>query len=173
MEYKFEFISTHRDLIDSYIAVKNSNSGLSGWSRTAVLILGIMWLLGFILLTPTADNLFQPLIWLLLGVSIIWYIGVKPYLEKKHIKEVNDEEQNVKLLVNDHGITAIDESDQQRCIEWKNVEVIENAKKGIFIGFDDGLINWLPNRLFANKKQKKRFINSVINKINEHNNEEP
>ena len=173
MEYKFEFISTHKDLIDSYTAVKNSGSGLSGWSRMAILILGIMWLLGFIFLAPKADNFFQPLIWLVLGVFIIWSVGFKPYLEKKQIKEVNDAKQEVNLLINDNGITATDESGNQRSIEWKNVEIIEKAKKGIFIGFDDGLMNWLPNSLFINNKEKNKFINSIINKFNEYQNEEP
>ena len=167
MEYKFEFNSTHQDLIDSYTAVKNSTSGLSDWSRGAILILGFMWLVGFIFLAPKTDNMYQAIIWLVLGVFIIWKVGFKPYLEKKHIKDTNDENQKVALLINNEGITAFSQDGHSRLVKWENIEIIESAKKGIFIGFDDGLVNWLPNRLFSNKNERNEFIDSINSKINE------
>ena len=86
--FQFSFISTHDDLITAYDAERNAQTGLSSWSRGAVLLLGAMWLFGFIFLGSSAsrENIYLPLVWLSLGVLIVWKVGFKPYLEKNKSK---------------------------------------------------------------------------------------
>ncbi|MHC9510641.1 hypothetical protein [Kangiella sp. M94] len=168
MEYSFKYVSTHKDLIDSYNAVRNASSGLSGWSRGLILLLGLMWLLGFIFLAPRANNIWQPLVWLGLGIFIVWKIAIKPHLEKKYIKETNESEQEVNLEINDVEIKATYPSGEYLSRKWEELEAFQGFKKGVLMGFSDGTLTWLPLRVFNGKKEKNKFINSVILKLREY-----
>lgn len=167
MEYKFNYTSTHKDLIDSYNAVRNAQSGLSTWSRGLVFMLGVMWLLGFIFLAPRADNLWQPLIWLVLGCTIVWKVAIKPYLEVKYIKESNEPEQKVNLVFSDNQIEAISEDGESFIRKWDEVDAFQGFNNGVFVGFSDGVMNWLPARVFESKRQKEKFVTNVVVKLKE------
>ncbi|WP_415904441.1 YcxB family protein [Neptuniibacter sp. QD48_55] len=165
MDFKYSFVSTHQDLIDSYTAIKNHQSGLSTWSRSLILLLGFMWLFGFLFLSPSVDNFIQPLIWLSLGCLIIWKVALKPFLEVKQIKEASDPEQQVDLVFHDDGIEITAEEGVKVFRRWEELEEFHSFKKGIFFGFSDGAASWLPLRVFSTKEEKQGFIQSIINKF--------
>lgn len=167
MEYKFKYINTHKDLVDGYNAVRSAQSGMSGWSRGLVFLLGVMWLLGFIFMAPNSDNIWQPLIWLILGCAIIWRIVLKPYLEIKFIKESNEPEQEINLMFTNEKIEAVSGDGISYIRNWDELEAFEAFKKGIFIGFSDGAMNWLPIRVFKSQKEKEDFVKNVVVKLKE------
>ncbi len=167
MEYKFNFTSTHKDLIDSYKAMRNARSGLSSWSRGAILLLGLMWLLGFIFISPEDVDFTKSLIWFALGLFIVWNIVIKPYLEIKHIKESNEPEQAINLVFTDDYIEAISEEGERFTRKWDEVEAFQGFRKGVLIGFSDGIVNWLPLRVFESHEHKKQFVNAVVVKLKE------
>jgi hypothetical protein len=166
MDYKFKFVSTHKDIVEGFRTVRNAESGMNGWSRGLVLLLGLMWLLGFIFVAPKASTIWQLLIWLFLGSFIVYKIAVKPYVQIKYIKESNPESQKIEITFTDNHIEAIAENGESFNRSWEELEHFQGFSNGVVFMFSDGIVNWFPLRVFESKSHKERFVNDVVMLLN-------
>lgn len=167
MPYTFSFILNHQDLLDAYDAERNARTGLSTWSRGAVLLLGAMWVAGFVFLGPRAyrDEPLLPFVWLALGGFIFWRFGFKPYLERRRIKQSNEAAQQVTVSFTDNVISTVSPDGHSFSREWPELEGVMSSRLGVLLGFEDGMRNWLPNRAFAAPAEKQDFVAFVIQKL--------
>lgn len=159
--YKFSFVSTTQDLLEAHEAHRTAASGMRPVFRWAVIAMGVVWVLGAVLAWGSVDQWWLPLIWLLLGSGILWRYVLKPSRVRRNIQESNSPSQPVELVFDTHRMT-IDAAGVGRFErEWTELAGVRNTRMGILVYFTDGIVNWLPNRLFRNEAEKASLCSFV------------
>ena len=158
--YKYQFQSTNEDLLDAEKANRDIQIARPLF-RGLMIALGIAWFIGGVMTIDLAAPSGQPLIWLLLGGSITYYLAIAPYLKRKQIKRqkpdkvlvsIELQEQIIKIHISDIG-------DFQRT--WEELTAAINTENGILFHFDDKTINWLPSRIFKSPSEKDELIEFI------------
>lgn len=160
--YRYAFVSTLPDLLDAHEAQLTERTGVRRWIRLFPLGMGWAWLLGAVL-TLTADDvrLHQSVVWFLLGSVVLYWFQVKPLRERRAIRAQNAERQPVELAMDETGLRAAVEGVGELTRAWTELVEVRGAKRGVSLIFDDGTVNWLPNRVFEQPADKRRFVDSV------------
>lgn len=168
MSFSFRFTSTHEDLLDAYAAQQRERSGMRPWVRACVIGLGFMWLAGVVAFAPKAireGKAVLPVIWLLLGGMIVWKFLVQPILKRRRIRTTTPPAQPLVLDFTDSGLHIEAEGVGVFDRAWAEFVIIEPAEKGVAMAFTDGMVHWLPNRIFRTPDERQALIDYVISRL--------
>lgn len=162
--FQYTFISTVTDLLDSDEACRSFRLGRYPF-RLLILLLGIVWFIAGIISFDLSNFSGRSAIWFLLGGSVIFYFFINPIIIRLRIQKTKNEKL---FIIFDNEQIVISFSDNNKTIRnWGELIKFIDAKKGIVFYFDDGVINWLPNRVFNNKEERDSFIAFLKNKKDE------
>jgi hypothetical protein len=168
MSFSFRFTSTHEDLLDAYAAQQRLRSGMRPWVRACVIGLGFMWLAGVVAFAPKPfreGHAWQPVIWFLLGSSIVWKFLLEPILKRRRIRAATPPSQSLVLDFTDSGLHV--EAEGVGVFDRSSAEFdyLEPAEKGVLMVFFDGMAHWLPNRIFQTSDERQVFISYAISRM--------
>jgi hypothetical protein len=165
--YKYQFTSTVEDLLEAEEAERTVRS-ISAPFRWLIAVLGVAWLTAGVLAFDWSNLSWRPVVWLLLGIGIIYYFIFRPYMRRSKIKESNVVQQGLVLEFNDdciilrvNGVGVFERS-------WEELVEFVGVRKGILFYFSDGVANWIPDRVFSDVEERSKFIKF----LREHQNQE-
>lgn len=160
MMYKYEFTSTVKDLLEAEEAERSARSVRTPF-RWILTLLGIGWLLTGIAALDPSNLSWRPFVWILLGMSVLYYFILRPYQIRSQIKQHNAAEQELTLEFNDDSVQLDINGVGSFTRKWEELIDFVDAQKGIIFYFSDGVVNWLPDRVFVDKSERKKFIEFV------------
>jgi hypothetical protein len=155
--YQYSFISTTSDLLDAEEAVRTVR-----WARfpfrLLIILMGFLWMGAGIAAFDVSNPLGRPIVWLILGSGILYYFLVVPGLIRSKIRNnVDNGEMTVigfddaKIMININNVGCL-------VRRWDDFIGFNDSKKGIIFYFNDGIVNWLPNRVFLDKDKRVDFV---------------
>jgi hypothetical protein len=168
--FSFRFESTHRDLLDAHAAQQASQSWLcpSPLERALATGFGMFWIGCAIVFGPKAikeGTWWRALILFALGTSIIGTCLLKPFLARRRIRQTTPATQPITVAFTGSGIhieaSGIGVFDRT----WDELVGVELAEKGVAFAFTDGLVNWLPNRVFQAQSERRVCAAYLISKL--------
>ncbi len=158
--YKYQFTSTVEDLLEAEEAERTARSARAPF-RWVIALLGVAWLVAGVLAFDWSNPSWRPVVWLLLGTGVIYYFVVRPYLRRSRIKENNAPEQDLALEFHDDymklGVSGVGEFTRK----WEDLVEFIDARKGVIFCFSDGVVNWIPDRVFADGEERNRFVEFI------------
>lgn len=158
--YRYQFTSTVKDLLEAEEAERTARSARAPF-RWVLIFVGFAWLVSGVIAFDWHSPSWRPFIWLLLGVGVLYCFVLKPYLRRNQIIRNNEPYQNVILEFHDNSIKLqIDGVGNFVRSREELVEVVD-ASKGVIFYFSDGVVSWLPNRVFSNSDDRNKFIKSL------------
>lgn len=169
LPYSIEYISTCDDLIEAYEGERISHRSRA--DRWVLIILGWGWfILPFVVWLKVfpnvrADKWWQPFIPLIMGAGLLWYNVIEPFLRKRRIRANNPTSQKLHLEFISDGIQIQAEGIGTFKRTWDEFAAVVNTKKGLLIYFTDGIVNWLPQRVFQNMEAKRSVFTFLYNQI--------
>ena len=168
--YQYSFISTTSDLLDAKEAGRTARWARAPF-RLLLIVLGIVWFIAGIVTFNPSNLIGRSIIWLLLGTGVIYYFLINPLIIRSRIKKSAG---NYELVIEfDNDRININAGDTGRFLrKWEELTSFVDAKKGIVFYFDDGIVNWLPNRVFNGKTERDKFLGFLRDKKNQSNNED-
>jgi hypothetical protein len=168
MSFSFHFTSTHEDLLDAFAAQQRSRSGMRPWVRACVVGLGFLWLAGAIAFAPDVFGkrlVWLPIVWFLMGSVIVWKFLLQPILIRHRVRTLTPPAQPLVLNFTDSGIHIEAEGVGAFDLDWAEVTGIESAESGVAMGFTDGMVHWLPKRVFRETDEQQAFISYVVSRL--------
>ena len=155
--YKYQFTSTVEDLLEAEEAERSARFVRAPF-RWVIALLGVAWLVAGVLAFDWSNPTWRPVVWLFLGVGLLYYFVIRPYLQRSRIKENNAPQQNLALEFNDNciklGISGVGDFTR----EWEELVEFTDTRKGIIFYFSDGVVNWIPDRVFFDKEERNKLI---------------
>lgn len=100
----------------------------------------------------------RPIVWLLLGIGILYYFVIRPYLKRGSIKESNASQQDLVLVFDDDLLKLEISGVANFTRKWEELVDFIDTRKGIIFCFSDGVVNWLPERVFSDSTERNNFI---------------
>lgn len=155
--YKYQFTSTVEDLLEAEEAERTAHSVRLPF-RWAIALLGVVWLVAGVIAFEWSDPGWRPVVWLLLGIGVIYYFVIKPYLRRSQIKESNAPQQDLALEFNDDFIILGIRGTGEFTRKWEELVEFIDTRKGVIFYFSDGVVNWLPSRVFTENNERNKFI---------------
>lgn len=163
-EMTFSFISTRSDLLDAFDAAIQNRTGMRPWIRYAVVAVGLLWLSGFALVLVYgwgSAKWWQPIAWLVLGLAITWFLGLKPILGRRAIAQQSIPEQKLDILFSENGVTVSAYGAEEHQRNWEDFIGLYRHKKGLLFYMSDGTRHWLPDRVFNSRKEMEDLAEYV------------
>jgi hypothetical protein len=141
---------------------------MRGWARFLVALYGLVFLAGLplALFDGAQVRWWQVVIWLAIGGGISWSFVAKPELIRHRLRRVPV--QSISVQMSDEGITAQVEDTEPVRRYWGELAGILAARRGLGIGFRDGTISWLPERVFessGHRAEVEAFIKSKLPEV--------
>jgi hypothetical protein len=156
--FRYEFTSTVEDLLAAEEAERSAV--IPGPLRQVIVILGAIWLVAGLVALVRQQN-WQSLIWVGLGIAVVYVFVVRPRIVRDRIKTNNPEQRGVILDFADDcmrlGVSGVGQFTR----EWDELSGVADAEKGILFYFSDGVKSWLPNRVFASEAEREAFLKFV------------
>ena len=146
--YQYQFTSTIEDLLDAEKVERSASIQTS--MRWIVVIMGLAWIVVGVIAFDLNKPIWRPLIWIFIGIAILYLFIIRPYFKRNRIKRNNASHQDLMVEFLDDciklHITGVGDFTRQ----WEEFAGFIDADKGILFYFNDGIVNWLPNRVFTN-----------------------
>ncbi len=158
--YKYQFTSTVEDLLEAEEAERTARSARVPF-RWVIALLGVTWLVAGVLAFDWSNPSWRPVVWLLLGTGVIYYFVVRPYLRRNRIKENNAPEQDLALEFHDDYMKLEVSGVGEFTRKWEELVEFIDARKGVIFYFSDGVVNWVPDRVFADGEERNRFVEFI------------
>lgn len=166
--FSFDFVSTHRDLLDALEASRTRALRMRRILRIVFGILGLLFLALAIaspLLERHMTTPWAPLLWLGLGLLFTWRYIARPLLIARHVRQSNPAEQRVVVNFQDRGIDVIADGIGEFHREWSDLLRVLPESQGVAFVFSNGASHWLPNRVFKAPSQRTALLNYSAAKI--------
>jgi len=162
--YRYQFTSTIEDLLDAEAARRATHS----WRQTVRWILtgaGVFALLAGMSVFEFAQPRVVPFFWTVAGACVAYIAGLRPYLEQRRQRNNIAKIQDVAIEFGDTGMQLqIGEVGYTRR-RWQDLTGYQASDKGILFYFMDGVVNWIPDRAFANKTERQNLIDFLESRI--------
>lgn len=155
--YKYKFTTTVDDLLTAENESRSAQFARTSfcWVTSSFgMILIVSGILSYIFYN---QNL-KPIIWICIGYFIIYYFFIKIYTYRNKVKRNNYQKQDISIEFYNNYINIHSDNNGNLIRRWENLIEFVELKKGIIFYFDDGVINWLPNRVFLDKQEQADFI---------------
>lgn len=159
--YQYRFVSTIQDLLEAEEAERTARLFRAPF-RWIIILLGVLWLLAGIFTFDASNLSWRPIVWLLLGVGVIYYFVAKPYLRRRKIRLNNSSQQELVLAFYDDCITIEAGATGSFTRSWNEFLTFIDTPKGIIFYFDDGVVSWLPKRLLPTQEEREVFIDFLL-----------
>lgn len=160
LDFRFEFVSKHQDLLDGELAWRRERTGLRGWVRAGVILMGMVWLAAGAGVAvhdlPQGQIAIAPVVWLVLGSCTLGLFVVRPWRTRRAIQRETAPTRALKLRFTNRTIECDLEGVGRVRRPWHELVRAMPAAKGIVLEFEDRL-HWLPQRAFASARQRERF----------------
>ena len=153
--YRYEFTSTVDDLLEAEEAERSFL--MRAPFRWAIVALGAVWLAAGIV-AITMHPTWRPFVWTCLGMWVLYYFVYLPRRRRRRIIGNNAARQDLTVEFADEGVSLEISGVGQFARQWGELAGITDTDKGILFYFSDGVKNWLPNRVFANKNERSNFV---------------
>ena len=157
LPYRINFTSTREDLVQAFETERTAVSGMRRWVRWLIVAMGCAWLLGaaaFFTGHLKDRQWWLPIIWLVLGVSILWSNVVRPFMKRRHIRETAASSQELKLEFTQDGIHIEAPGAGVFDRTWDELDGVRSCDEGMLVYFTDGSVDWLPRRVFPDDATK-------------------
>ena len=154
LPYRISFTSTREDLVQAFEAERTAVTGMRRGVRWGIIGMGWMWLLGGVVFWHHTRQWWLPLIWLALGVSILWCNVARPFMKRRHIRKTAAASQELTLEFKDDGIHIEAPGVGTFDRTWEELDGTRNCDEGLLVYFTDGTVDWLPRRVFTNDAVK-------------------
>lgn len=154
--YKYQFTSTVEDLLEAEEAERTARSARAPF-RWILALLGAVWLSAGIIAFDWSSLSWRPIVWSLLGAGVLYCFVIRPYLRRGRIKR-GDPRQDVALKFCDDFIKIEISGFGDFTRKWEDLVEFIDARKGVIFYFNDGAVNWLPGRVFSDKRERKKFV---------------
>jgi hypothetical protein len=167
LDFRFEFVSTHGDLMNAFRALRREQTGMRGWVRGLVILMGALWLGSFaaiVTFAPRARAGVAPIAWLLFGSFVVWLFVVRPMRRRRAIRRNHVAAQPLALHFAPRFVECDVAGVGKFRRRWLDLQALVSAPKGVVLVFRDGL-HWLPRRVFANAAERQRFEAKVSTRI--------
>ncbi len=161
--YRYEFTSTLEDLLDAEKAERTVRVGRLFFRMLAILI-GVGWLVSGFVAIGQSQLGWKPVMWLIFGCGILYYFIIWPGRRRARIKRNNAPEKNVSVEFRDMCIRLHVDGQGEYVRRWDELVDVFVARKGVAFVFDDGVVNWLPNRVFHDDDERRRLIEFVLDR---------
>jgi len=162
LDFRFSFVSTHRDLLDAHQAMRREVGGMRPWVRGLVILMGIAWLVGFgFSLAPGFEGDGPVWIWGILGSAVLWFFVWRPASTRRAIRHSNEAEVAVTVRFDRRCVESTVRGIRTGRRWWREVGLFVPAPGGVALAFEDGAIQWLPRRVFADDRERERFVEEV------------
>lgn len=155
--YKYQFVSTVEDLLEAEEAERTYRSARAPF-RWIIALLGVAWLTMGVLAFDWSTPSWRPVVWLFLGVGVIYYFVVKPYARRNRIRKSNARQQDVAIEFYDEIIKISISGIGDFTRKWEDLVEFIDTHKGIIFYFSDGVVNWIPERVLSDKEERNKFI---------------
>jgi len=168
LPYRISFTSTNEDLIQAFEAERTAMLGMRHGVRWLIIGMGCMWLFGAVAFFSghlKDRQWWLPIIWLALGVGILWTHVVKPWLRRRHIRQNAAAAQDLKLEFRQDGIQIEAPGVGVFNRTWEELDGARNCDEGLLVYFIDGTVDWLPRRVFPNDSTKAALHAFLLEKI--------
>jgi len=168
LPYRIAFTSTREDLIQAFDAERTAVSGMRRGVRWIIIGMGWAWLLGAVLsmfYSQKSSNGWQPVVWLLLGVAILWNEVFKPFWKRRHIRNTAPIAQGLLLDFTEDGIRIDAQGVGTFNRNWDELDGTTNCDEGILVYFTDGTVDWLPRRVFPNDATQKALYAYLLQRL--------
>ena len=168
LDFRFEFVSKHQDLLDGELVWRRETTGMRGWVRAGVILMGVLWLVAGAGVAvhdlPRGHLAVAPVVWLLLGSGTMGLFVVRPWRTRRAIERETAPAQALKLRFTNRTIECdIEGLGRVRRPWWELVRCVP-APNGIVLEFEDRL-HWLPQRAFTSARQRERFEACVATRL--------
>lgn len=163
-DHRFSFLSTHGDLLRAHRAVRGDSTGMRGWVRGLVILMGLAWTGGF---AATLGDGATPArwVWLVLGTAVLWFAVVSPFRARRAIVAGNAPEQTVALRFTSRRIESLTEGVGAGHWWWRDVFQFLPTEGGLAFTFTDGSVCWLPARVFPSDAAREHFVAEVEERL--------
>jgi len=162
--YKFNKPEKTKSLVEAHKEGPPKRTDLHPAKRFIVSTVGLFFLM--IGLMGLFSNEFNPLtiVWLIVGLAIIWFFLAKPESEKRKAKAAGQQEKEVSLSFNEDNIVLRSRYYELKR-QWPELIEYKKTKKGIHLYFIDGTVNWLPAEAFDEKNETKSLVELLQKKL--------
>ena len=155
--YRYQFTSTIDDLLEAEEA-DMTTSTVRRWMRWVVAIIGLFIIIHGLLYCGSRGHCWRALPPVIGGSLLLYYIFVRSCVRRRRIRKENAPSLELTLEFRDDCL-QIDASGLGTFRrEWSELLDFRNATRGILLYFDDGIVNWLPNRVFEDRTGKEAFV---------------
>lgn len=158
--YKYQFNSKVDDLLEAEEAERAAHLARAPF-RWVIALLGIAWLIAGVFAFDWSNPNWRPVVWLLLGAGVIYSHFGSPYLRRRRIKGSNAPQQDIALEFNDDYMKIEVKGVGEFIRKWEELVEFIDARKGLIFCFSDGIMNWIPNRVFFDAEERNRFIEFI------------
>lgn len=155
--YRYQFTSTVEDLLEAEEAERTACSVRAPF-RWVIALFGGAWLVAGVIAFDWSNFSWRPIVWLLLGIGILYYFVIRPYLRRSRIKENNAPQQDLILAFDDDSVNLEISGVGNFTRKWEELVDFIDTQKGIIFYFSDGVVNWLPDRVFSDRGERSQFI---------------
>lgn len=155
--YKYQFTSSLKDLLDAEKAERSLRTMRTPF-RWSIVIFGAVWFVIGIIEFDPANPIGKPLVWILAGSIIFYFFGVKTIFKRRNIKKNNAQIQDISLAFGEDCIKLNIGGVGSFARRWEELTGFADTPKGILFYFTDGVVNWLPTRVFTNNAERKGFV---------------
>lgn len=160
--YRFNEPKKTENLLDAHKERPKNVSDIHPMKR---LIMGSM---GLFFLMAGMAGLFRndpmTIIWFTMGLGIIWFFFIRQEIAKRKAKNSTEEAKEVVLTFNKNDI-VIKSRFYEQTRGWSELREYKKTKKGIYLYFVDGVVNWLPTDVFDAKNEMKGLIDLFQKKL--------
>lgn len=160
--YRFNEPKKAQDLLDAHKGKQKIVSDMRPMKRWVMSSMGLFFLM--IGMAGLFRNDPMTIVWFTLGLGIIWFFFVKQEIEKRKVKTSTEEAKEVSLTFNKTDIVVKSRFYEQKR-EWSELREYKKTKKGIYLYFVDGVVNWLPTDVFDAKDEMKDLIDLFQKKL--------
>ncbi len=131
--------------------------------------LSLLWTIGpiFILLIGGAPFKFEikGLVSVIVGSLTLWKFLIVPYWQRRKIIRESLDQQPLVLKFLDEGIKIEAEGVGNFTRTWGEISLLNPSSKGLLFVFTDGIVNWIPARMFVNFDDIKSFARQLETRI--------
>lgn len=155
--HRYRFTSTVSDLLEAEEAERTARSVRAPF-RWVISLLGVAWLVTGLFTLSFSSPSWRPVAWIILGVGVLYYFAIRPYQRRSRIRETNAPEQDIAVEFDDDCIKLEIGNVGNFARGWDELVGFIDARKGIVFYFSDGVVNWLPNRVFSDKTERDGLV---------------
>lgn len=155
--YTYRFTSTINDLLDAEEADTTERTMRRSlrWVVAAIGVAGIVAAIDALRSSPYA---WEFVVGLVACGYIVYYFAIASYVRRRSIRRNNPLSTDIALQFREDGIEIELVGQGTYTRGWQELLKFAHARKGTLLYFDDGTVNWIPDRVFRDGEEREAFL---------------